>query len=151
MMAIDFQKAFDSTAFSFKKAALQFVKFCKNLIDWIMILLEYFIVKLVQAGNISKKIFIERGCRQGDPTERLLFILCIEILLIKIRTADTVKPFKLTFKLNPFREETVKKKIHGWLCRRHKTQHQKLYWKPAGSYKHYRKLWKLTHLATVLP
>ena len=33
MMAIDFRKAFDSIAFSFKKAALQFVKFCKNLID----------------------------------------------------------------------------------------------------------------------
>ena len=114
MMAIDFRKAFDSIAFSFIKAVLKFFKFSENLIDWIMILLEDFTVEVVQAGNISKRIMIGRGCRQGDPIASLLFILCIEILLIKIRTSDKVKPFKMTHKLNPFKEETVNKYMEGF-------------------------------------
>jgi len=114
MMAIDFRKAFDSIAFSFIKAVLRFFKFSENLIDWIMILLEDFSVEVVQAGNISKRIQIGRGCRQGDPIASLLFILCIEILLIKIRTSDKVKPFKMTYKLNPFKEETVNKYMEGF-------------------------------------
>ena len=107
MMAIAFKKAFDSIAFSFIKAVLQFFKFSSSLIDWIMILLEDFTVEILHAGNISKRIYIERGCRQGDPIASLLFILCIEILLIKIRIASPVKPFKLTYKLNLFQEETI--------------------------------------------
>ena len=114
MMAIDFRKAFDSIAFTFIKAVLKFFKFSTSLIDWIMILLEDFIVEVVQAGNISKRICIERGCRQGDPIASLLFILCIEILLIKIRTSTTVKPFKLYYQLSPTRLETINKYMEGF-------------------------------------
>ena len=52
MLAIDFRKAFDSIAFAFIKAVLKLFKFSSNLIDWIMILLKDFIVKVVKAGNI---------------------------------------------------------------------------------------------------
>ena len=51
MMAIDFRKAFDSIAFSFIKAVLKFFKFSNSLIDWIMILLEDFTVKVVQCTS----------------------------------------------------------------------------------------------------
>ena len=60
------------------------------------------------------KINIERSCRQEDPIASLLFILCIEILLIKIRTSETVKPFKLTYQLNPVRRETINKYMEGF-------------------------------------
>ena len=76
MIAIDLRKAFDSIAFSFIKAVLKFFKFSNNLIDWIIILLEDFKVKIIQAQNIFKKS-IERGFRQGDPIACLLIILCI--------------------------------------------------------------------------
>ena len=96
-------------AFAFIKAVLKFFKFSNNLTEWITILLKDFIVKVVQAGNISKKINIERGCRQGDPITSLLFILCIEILLISIRTSETVKLFMITYQLNPVRMARINK------------------------------------------
>ena len=114
MLAIDLKKAFDSIAFAFIKAVLKFFRFSNRLIEWIMILLKDFVVEVVQAGNISKKINIERGCRQGDPIASLLFILCIQILLIKIRTSETVKLFKITYQLNPLRIATVNKYMEGF-------------------------------------
>ena len=103
MLAIDFRKAFDSISFAFIKAVRKFFGFSTKIINWIMTLLKDFTVEIVQAGNISKSIDIGRGCRQGDPIASLLFILCIEILLIKIRTSKNVKPFQLTYQLNPFK------------------------------------------------
>ena len=72
MMAIDFRKAFDSIAFSFIKAVLKFFKFSNSLIDWIMILLEDFTVKVVQAGNISKK----KTSREAADKETQLQVYC---------------------------------------------------------------------------
>ena len=96
MLAIDFRKAFDLISFAFIKAVLKFLGFSTKIINWIKTLLKDFTVEILQAGNISKSIDIGRGCRQGDPiASLLLFILCIEILLIKIRTSKNVKPFQL--------------------------------------------------------
>jgi len=36
-----------------------------------------------------------RGCRQGDPISALLFILCVEILAIKIRNNEKITGFKI--------------------------------------------------------
>ena len=79
-----------------------------------MIHIEDFTVEILHAGNISKRICIGRGFKQGYPIASLLFILCIKILLIKIRTANMVKTFKLTYKLNPFKEEKITKYMEGF-------------------------------------
>ena len=82
MLAIDFRKAFDSLSFAFIKTVLRFFGFSNRLINWIMTLLKDFTLEVVQAGNISKTINIERGCRQGDPIASLLFIRCIEMFYL---------------------------------------------------------------------
>ena len=114
MLAIDFRKAFDSIAFAFIKAVLRFFGFSTKLINWIMTLLKDFTVVIVQAGNISKTIDIERGCRQGDPIASLLFILCIEVLLIKIRTSEKIKPFKMEYQLHLTIKEIIQKYMEGF-------------------------------------
>ena len=45
-------------------------------------------------GNISSQITVGRGCRQGDPIARYLFIISIEILLLKINSSKEITPWK---------------------------------------------------------
>ena len=114
MLAVDFSKAFDSIAFSYIEAVLKFFNFSEKIIAWLKILLKDFTIVIIHGGNKSESVAIGRGCRQGDPIASLLFILCIEILLIKIRTANTVKPFKLAYNINPFKEVTINQYMEGF-------------------------------------
>ena len=45
-------------------------------------------------GNVSPRFEVGRSCRQGDPISPYLFILCVEILAIKIRESNTVGGLK---------------------------------------------------------
>ena len=75
LLLLDFEKAFDSISFSYIKKVLHFFNFSENLINWVSLLLYNF--------------------RQGDPIASSIFILCIEILAIKLRTSEQVEPFKI--------------------------------------------------------
>ena len=95
LLNIDFLKAFDSLAHKFIFDALSFFGFGQNLIGWVRIFLNDFKACTQHAGNISPPFPLQRGCKQGAPESSTLFILCLEILSLKIRFDTKIKGFKL--------------------------------------------------------
>ena len=95
LLLIDFRKAFDSISFKFIEGSLIHFGFKENFIKWIKILLNNFKASINHAGNISTPFQVLRGCRQGDPIASALFVLCIEILCLKLRNSENVKGFKI--------------------------------------------------------
>ena len=85
LMAIDFEKAFDSTSWQFLYDALQLFGFDDSLIDWIKMFNKSITARVQQCGFLSEPITIERGCRQGDPIASYLFLIAAEVLSIIIK------------------------------------------------------------------
>ena len=94
-MAIDFEKAFDSIAHSFIIKTLHFFGYGYSFIKWINLILNDLSSCINHRGNISESFKVGRSCRQGDPISPYLFILCAEILALKIRKDPGVSGFKI--------------------------------------------------------
>ena len=74
---------------------MTFLNFGEDLIRWINLLLNNFSAVINHCGNISKKFNIGRGARQGDPIASYVFIICIEILMHKLRMSENIDFFKV--------------------------------------------------------
>ena len=60
-------------------------------------------------GHLSGYFSPKRGCRQGDPISPYLFILCAEILSIKIKNESKIKGIKVNryeFKVSQYADDT---------------------------------------------
>ena len=95
LLLIDFEKAYDSLSFEYIDKCLKFFNFGDTVIRWVNILLKNFSGVINHCGNISKRFNIGRGARQGDPIASYLFIICIEILALQLRSDPTIKGFDL--------------------------------------------------------
>ena len=95
MVAIDFEKAFDSLSWNFLSNALRSFNFGDSFINWISVFYTN-ISSCVTNNGFSSPIFkVERGVRQGDPLSPYLFIIALELLLIKIRNDPCIKGIKI--------------------------------------------------------
>ena len=62
-----------------------------------------------QGGNFSDSIKIHRGCRQGDPIASQIFIICAEILSLKLKSNTNIKGININekeVKLSQFADDT---------------------------------------------
>jgi hypothetical protein len=109
ILAIDFEKAFDSISWSFILQVLDLFNFGPSIKHWISTLYNSPIARVVVNGNMTNTFRPGRGCRQGDPISPYLFLLCVEILGIMIRSNPDIKGIHIgdrEHKLSQFADDT---------------------------------------------
>ena len=95
LLMIDFEKAFDSVSWNFIDKTLEYFKFCPSFRRWISVFQNKSISAVSQAGFLSNFFQLGRGCRQGDPISSYIFLLCAEILSIRIKHNPDIKGIKI--------------------------------------------------------
>ena len=110
LLLIDFEKAFDSLSWDFMREVLTYFNFGPSIIQWILTFYKNTQVTINQGSNLSSFFNTERGCKQGDPISPYIFILCAEILAIKIRGNEKIKGIKMNnkdFILTQYADDTT--------------------------------------------
>ena len=87
---MDYSKAFDSVDFEFIHKTFQLFNFGENFRKWIRIIYNGGKSCISNNGFISECFHINRSTRQGDPISPLVFILCLEILFITLRSDENI-------------------------------------------------------------
>ena len=84
ILLIDFRKAFDSIDHSFLHNTLNLLGFGPDIRGWIKLFLTNRDAQILMGGHMSNPIKLEQGVPQGDVVSPYIFILMVEILLLKI-------------------------------------------------------------------
>lgn len=95
LVMIDFEKAFDSVAWEFIQNTLNYFNFDPFICNWIKTFQCNAVSCVSQAGILSNFFKLGRGCRQGDPISPYIFLLCAEILSIKIKNNKNITGIKV--------------------------------------------------------
>ena len=89
---------------------LEFFGFGEKFIEWIKLFNYVITAYIVQCGELSDKIFIGRGCRQGDPISAYLFLMAAEILSMFIKSNKYITGIRINnkeFKISQFADDTT--------------------------------------------
>lgn len=110
LLLVDFEKAFDTISWKFIDKALSFFNFGPSIKKWISVFQSNTLSAVTQAGCLSNFFKLERGCRQGDPISPYLFLICAEILSIKIKNNKNIKGIKINkteYLISQYADDTV--------------------------------------------
>ena len=97
LLTLDFTKAFDTLRWDFMFKSLQFFNFGPSFIQWIKALYHKPEARIKNNGYFSEYFNIQRGVRQGCPVSSLMFILCVEVLAIKVRNSSSLQGFRFGY------------------------------------------------------
>ena len=95
IMALDFSKAFDSVSKQYMFETLKTFNFHPEFIKWVEVLNSQTKSCVSNYGHLTSWFFLKRGLRQGCPLSAMLFIICIELMAIKIRQSKDVHGIEL--------------------------------------------------------
>jgi hypothetical protein len=88
-LMVDFVKAFDSIEHLFISKAMKFFGFGETLIGMVKTILTDRRACIDLGSMHGDYFFIERGAPQGDRSSPYIFIICIEILILKLECDET--------------------------------------------------------------
>ena len=94
LLAIDFEKAFDTISCQFIMKMCYKFGIGEYFGDWIKIVMNNRLACVKNNGLVSETFELQRGIRQGCALSPLLFILAVELLAIKIRSDENIKGAK---------------------------------------------------------
>jgi hypothetical protein len=88
---LDFRKAFDTLDWNFLHETLTKFGFKESFKQWVKVIYNKPEALIKNNGWVSEAFRLERGIRQGCPLSALLFIICLEIMSIHLRSSEQVK------------------------------------------------------------
>ena len=94
LVAVDFEKAFDSVSHDFLSEVLELFGFGDSFCSWIRVLYKDISSCVMNGGHSTGYFKIKRGVRQGDPLSPYLFLFVIELLAHAIRKDTGIKGFQ---------------------------------------------------------
>jgi hypothetical protein len=88
IMCVDFKKAFDSVEHDAIKKVLEFFNFGEYMVGMVMTLINDRKARVIVEDGYSQTLKIARGTPQGDRSSPYIFIIVMEVLLMKIKSKD---------------------------------------------------------------
>ena len=115
MIAVDFEKAFDSVNWNLLRKTLEGFNFGPSFIAWIKAF--YSDIKSCAINNSTPLFKQSRDVRQGDPLSSYLFIVVVEILAINIQyiNAEALSSKKI-YSLRNIKTTYSEKQIWRSIC-----------------------------------
>ena len=95
LVAIDFEKAFDSLNFNFLLRVLHAFNFGPSFIKWVRVLYNKASSCVMNNGFTSGPFSLSRRVRQGDPLSPYLFMLASEILVLTITNDNFIQGIRI--------------------------------------------------------
>ena len=86
ILLIDFCKAFDSLSHRYIDECLKLFNLGPSIRKWVSLFFCNREAYILLGGELSKTILLEQGVPQGDVVSPYIFILAVELLLIKINS-----------------------------------------------------------------
>jgi len=91
LLALDFQKAFDSISKNYMLSAFKKFGFGNEFVQWIKVLFTDTKSCMIYNGWLSEDFAVKCGIRQGCPFSPLAFVMGVELLAIRLRQSAEVK------------------------------------------------------------
>ena len=91
ILLIDFRKAFDSLSHKYIDECLKMFNFGPSIRKWVSLFFSNREAYILLRGELTKRTLLERGVPQDDLFSPYIFILAVELLLIKLNNTKLIQ------------------------------------------------------------